>query len=404
MTVVRFKDYPHLLQCKANHASIAHPIKFKLCTESLLCTPKSAIIDGIVSYGGSTSIGLKLPRKAYGEFHERNHLFNRVVVDTEKKLSAVEPASYREKLLGLCQLKNQDPAVALDHQFSMTRVYNLFDQQPNDYFYNAISLNCNKKDSPFIRFSDSCACAAHPNKEKALYNSMMEFIERQALLGSWLSRTYQYTINPALLREITPYQELADLFLDNGELVIVQNANQLPGYSVILFYFAHSNKDLVQYSIGSSSGLSLEEALLSAFEELYQCYSFLYNAESSEGLENKAGAGYHLEFQKCNHGEIRHTIPFMQQLRPYHIQTLEDLQQLKRYSYDELLLELASFSNDTYFYHAYDKSLRLHYTKILSPDYFVHMSLNNQLNIENKYAQSLKITRDNAFLGKIPFP
>lgn len=404
MNLSGFKDYPYLPHCKANHASVQHAVKFKLCTESLLSTPKSVIVDGVISYGGSTSVGLKLLYKAYGEFHERNHLFTKVPLDHQKKLKDVNPIEYREKLLSLCQLKDNEKQNALEHQFSFTSVQNIFDDSPQDYFYNAISLNCNKTDSRFINFSDSCACAAHPQKEKALYNSLMEFIERQALLGSWLSKTYQYTINPTLLHDVTPYNELVDLLLENGELVIVHNGNQLPGHTVIIFYFSHSKDDLVQYSIGSSSGLTLEEALLSSFEELYQCYSFLYNTESSEGLEEKAGAGYHLEFQKCNHQSIRETIPFMHNIRPYQINSLHDLQHVKKYTYKEILDELSSISHDIYYYHAYDKSLKLHYTKILSPDFFSHMSLNNKLNIENKYAKRLKITSDNAFMGKIPFP
>lgn len=404
MNIFRSKDYAYLPQCKSNHASVQHAVKFKLCSESLLSVPKSVIFDGIISYGGSTGIGLNLPRKAYGEFHERNHLFTRVATNQLKKLNDVKPEEYRDKLLSLCLLKNSDKQRCLDHQFSFTSVHNLFDNKTQDYFYNGISLNCNKADSRFINFSDSCACASHPQKDKALYNSLMEFIERQALLGSWLSQTYQYTINPQLLCEITPYRELAEQLMEYGELYIFQNGNQLPGHTVIMFYFSHSGDDLVQYSIGSSSGLTLQEAMLSAFEELYQCYAFLYNSESSEGLENKAGAGYHLEFQKCNRQSVRETIPFMHDIRPYQIDSIHDMQQEKRYTYEEVLMTLEAISHDLYYYHAYDKSLGLHYTKILSPDFFVHMSLNNNLNIDNKYANRLNITAEHAYMVKIPFP
>ncbi|KTD31051.1 YcaO-like family protein [Legionella moravica] len=404
MDLARFRDYPHLPQCTVKHASIHYPVKIKLSNESLLCTPKSMIIDGIISYGGSTGIGLTLPCKAYGEYYERNHLFTGVQVSSYKKLNQIQPLSYQEQLSSLCQLKVADKESCLDHVFAFTQVFNLFDDQPQEFFYNGISLTCNKEDSPFINYSDSCACASHPKKEKALYNSLMEFIERQALLGSWLSQSYQYCINPQLLKEVTPYEELAELFLDNGELYIFHNGNKLPGHTVIMFYFASSDADMVQYSIGSSSGLTLEEALLSSFEELYQCYSFLYNMESSVGLENKAGSGYHLEFQKCNTRTIRETIPFMNQVKPCTINSIQDLNQVRRYTTEELLAELQDISRDIYYYHAHDKALGLHFTKILSPDFFTHMSLNNNLNIQNKYARLLNITQQNAFMGKIPFP
>ncbi len=404
MNLVRHRDYPYLPQCVVKHASIHYPVKIKLSNESLLSAPKSVIVDGVISYGGSTGIGLTLPCKAYGEYYERNHLFTNVPVTSHKMLKQIQPLSYQDKLLSLCVQKETDNETARDHTFAFTRVFNLFDHEPQEFFYNGISLTCNRDDSQFINYSDSCACASHPQKEKALYNSLMEFLERQALLGSWLSRTYQYTINPQLLKDVTPYTELAEQFLDNGELFIFHNGNELPGHTVIMFYFAHSDADMVQYSIGSSSGLTLEEAMLSSFEELYQCYSFLYNMESSEGLENKAGAGYHLEFQKCNNRAVRDTIPFMTQVAPYAINSVQELTQVRKYSFDEVLAELRLMSHDIYYYHAHDKALGLHFTKIFSPDFFAHMSLKSNLNIKNKYAQLLKITPQNAFWGKIPFP
>lgn len=403
MQTFNLKNNPYLPSCKVNHSSKHHVFKFKLCGESLLSTPRSVIVDGIISYGGSTGVGLNLLRKSYGEFYERSHLFTQVPVNVKKKLKDIQPQTYQNKLLALCNSK-QDKAACLEHTFSFTEVKNIFNDQSQYYFYNSISLNCNKSDSSFINFSDSCACASHITKDKALYNSLMEFIERQALLGSWLSKTYQYSVNSELLREICPYSDLVELLLSNGELYIFQNGNQLPGHTVMMLYFSQSSDDMVKYSIGSSSGLSLEEAIRSSFEELYQCYTFLYSSESSSGLENKAGSNYHMAFKKCNRLDIRDTIPFMQDLRPHLINTLADLKQAKKYSYQEMLDELSKISSDIYYYHQYDASQGLHHTKIFSPDFFVHMSLNSQLNVENKYAQLLNIKRETAFMGTIPFP
>ena len=264
MQTFNLKNNPYLPSCKVNHASKQHVFKFKLCGESLLSTPRSVIVDGIISYGGSTGVGLNLLRKSYGEFYERSHLFTQVPVNVQKKLKDIQPQAYQDKLLSLCN-KKQNHVACLAHSFSFTKVKNLFNEEVQDYFYNSISLNCNKSDGPFLNFSDSCACASHTTKERALYNSLMEFVERQALLGSWLSKTYPYSVNPELLRDICPYSDLVELMLDNGELYIFQNGNQLPGHTVIMLYFSQSNDDMVKYSIGSSSGLSLEEAICSSF-------------------------------------------------------------------------------------------------------------------------------------------
>lgn len=404
MNTPHFNRLTHLPYCDAIHASPYHATKFKLCGESLLSVPRSVVLDGIVSYGGSTGMGLDLPRKAYGEFFERNHLFTAVPIHTQKTLAQVEPSDFREKLLTLCQYDPSQLKKMMDHPFSFTTVHHLLDGSTRDYFYNAICLNGVKADAPYLSFSDSCGCAAHPNKDSALHHSLMEFLERQALLGSWLSQRYKYMINPIVLKEITPYYHLTEKLLTNGELYIFENGNELPGYTVMMFYFSASKKDKVQYSVGSSSGLSLMDALTSALEELYQCYTFLYNMESSGGLENKAGSGYHVSFQKCNRLDTRATIPFFQQLTPFKINTADELRALKIFTQQEILAQLSAFSTDIFYYHHYEQALNLHFTKIMSPDFFAHMSLHKPLNLANPYAKKLGITRENAYWEKIPFP
>lgn len=404
MKLAHFNQAHYWPHCHSTHASLQGATKFKLCMESLLSVPKSAIFDGAVGYGGGTGVGGDLPRKAYGEFVERNHLFTRVPKNSKKKLADIKPSAYRDKLLTLCHLDKVDKDACYEHAFQFTNVKNLFTDVVYEYFYNSISLHGVKEDRPYLNFSDSCACAAHPIKEKALHNSLLEFLERQALVGSWMSKTYQYTINPELLRSLTPYTQLADRLLDNGEVYIVENGNKLPGHTVIIFYFSKSPKDAVQYSIGSSSGLTLQEALTSALVELYQCYSFLYNQESSNGLENKAGAGYHISFQGCNHQGIRETIPFLSDFKPYEINTLQDAQACKRYEIQDVIDELGHISQDIFYYDFYEPTVGLHITKVMSPDFFSHMSLSNYINFNNEYCKLMNIDKETAFLGKIPFP
>jgi hypothetical protein len=391
----------HPLHCKVTHASIFYPHQFKFCTEHSLSAPRSMVVDGIISYGGSTGSGYKLARKAYGEFFERNHLFTGVKINGKFALSSIVPQIFRDKLISLCR---SSATSANDHLFSFTEVHNLFDDSLQHYFYNTISLRGAAEDSEFINFSDSCACAVHPEKDKAVYNSLMEFIERQALVGSWLSKRCCYRINPEVLLHLTPYTDLAANLLENGQLVIFSNGNLLPGHSTLMFYFANSPKDMVQYSIGSSCGLTLEESLTSSLEELYQCYSFLYNTECSVGLENKAGSGYHLSFQQCNHAGVKDVIPFIHQNNSTLINTADDVINAKQYTYEEILIGLKELSNDIYYYHHFEPSLDLHFIKILSPDFFAHMSLNDTLNVTNAYAHKLGITKESGYWVKIPFP
>lgn len=392
------------------HASTQHATKIKLCGDSFNSVPRSVVIDGIVSYGGSTGIGVDLPIKAFSEYYERNHLFTHVDLTKRMPLAEVKPQEYQTKLLNWCwqnrNLTNKKltPQQILDHEFSWTQVTNLFDEKPYDFFYNGVCLNGDKRDSAILNFTDSCGCSAHPDKQAAIYNSMMEFIERQALLTSWMTQTFRYQINPQLLKKVTPYATLVDKLLTHGEMYIFENGVNLPGHTVVMYYFAKSPRDSVQYTIGSSSGLTLQEALTSALVELYQCYAYLYNTESSAGLENKAGSAYHLKFQQCNHQGTRDIIPFMQQASDnYKINSLDDILAADIYTFEQVKHQLQQFSSDIYYYHHYEQALDLHFTKLFGLDYFFHMSL-HAINFDNAFAKQAGITRENAYTHPIPFP
>lgn len=140
----------HLPHNHASHASLHHALSFKLCSENLLAVPRSAVVDGTVSYGGSTGLGMQLPCKAYGEFFERNYFFTSVPVHAHKTLSEINPPSYRQKLHSLC--RKQDDARFAEHRFAVTEVKNLFDDTVYDYFYNSLSLDGSKADAPFFKF------------------------------------------------------------------------------------------------------------------------------------------------------------------------------------------------------------------------------------------------------------
>ena len=388
---------------KVKHASLQHATAFGLCSDGMLSVPRSLILNGIVSYGGSTGAGLNLIAKAFGEYYERNHFFTAVPIDSIKFLSEIRPLAHQKKLMTLCN--NSNNSKLGQHKFSFTKVYNIFDDTMHDYFFNAISLHGIKEDASFLGLIDSCGCASYPNKELSLYHAMMEFLERQSLIGSWISKTYRYAINSTLLLDISPYTCLIEKLLENGDIYIFENGNYLPGYNIIMFYFAQSSCDAVQYAVGAKSGISMIDALNGALAELYQCYTFLYSAAfKPTNLEHKAGSGYHQAFTYCNRRDTKSKIPFFDQSLDFKINTLADIQQMPKISYADILLKINQITSSVYYYHFYEKSLQLHFTKIFSPDFFAHMSLDKSFNINNLYANSLNISSENAYLEPLPFP
>lgn len=388
---------------KSKHLSLQHPTSLKYFDNNNLATPRSLVLDGAISYGGSSGYGVTLINKAYGEYWERNHFQTAVPITSKKLLSDVNPIDHRNKLLKLCNPLNQDKLN--QHFFSFTTVYNLFDETSYDYFFNVVSLHTLKQDEPFLDITDSIACASHPSKNQALYHSLIEFLERQSLVGSWISRTYRYSINSAVLGEITPYSNLYDALTDNGDLYIFEIGNLLPAYSVIIFYFAHNSNDTVQYAVGSKSGLSLREAINSAFDELYQTYLMLYLTNSnSKQFENKAGSDYHAQFPQFNTRKTKEIIPYFSNTIEHKVNTRLELEALPIVSLRDALNSLQELSNDVFFYHHYEKSLKLHFTKIFSFDFFAHMSLGKKLSLDGRYAKKLNINSDNAYLTPLPFP
>lgn len=388
---------------RVRHASLQHAHSFRVCKDGLLSVPRSVMLDGIISYGGGTGKGLTLIKKGFGEYYERNHFFTSVPRTATKPLSAVTPESHQQKLVSLCQYS--DKKALLAHPFSFTKVQNLFDDASYDYLYNAVSLRTMREDHDYLNISDSCACASHTDKNKALYNSLMEFLERQALLGSWISKSVKSRVNPYLLREITPYTELVDDFLENGDLYIFDMGHHLPGYNIIVYYFSHCEHDAVQYCVGTKTSGTLREALNGAFEELYQCYTFLYSSVYKESnLENKAGTGYHMAFITHNHQKTKSLIPYLDCDAPILAETVSDIDKLPIYQYEDLICDLRSLSKFVYYYHFYDEDLALHFTKILSPDFFAHLAVDKSLNLECDYAQKIGIQPGTAYLEKLPFP
>lgn len=403
---LNFNELNYFPLCRASHAALTYPIHMKIFTNHFVNVPRSMGCDGVIAYGGGTGKGLDLIRKAYGEYLERHHFFTAVPITAKKQLINIKPPLLAQKLISLCQQIQSSTDDCSTHSFYLTSVYNLINQSISYYPYNAISLNSKKSDAYFLGFNDSCACAAHSSKEAALNNSLREFLERQALLGSWMASAYRYTINPDVLKFMTPYTHLIEKLLDNGELYIFENGINLPAYSILIFYFSKSKQDLVQYSVGGSAGFSLVEALNSALEELWQCFTFQYNVKNAASLEDKAGSAYHLNFQQCNHVDTKKIIPFLKNSRTdtFKLNTAEEITQLKSFTFEEIINTLAGISTEIYYYHHHDPYMGVHYSKIVSPDFFIHMDVEKPINLNNAYAKTIRLTKENAYRIKIPFP
>lgn len=387
------------------HASSRAPQKSMLYLNHQLSAPRSMSIDGMLCYGGGTGVGLDLIRKAFGEYHEREHFFLDVALRQRGTIETMVPLFLQDKYKRLLEQLSQR-SISANTPLSFSEVNSFKNGETIPYFYNALSLKSDGRDTAFFPFSDSSACAVHNSKEASLSNALAEFIERQAFLGSWLSQRANYRIAAEALQQVTPFSQLVADLRRAGELYIFHNAIDMPGHSVVMFYFSKDPRDKVQYTVGASAGFSLPAVLSSALEELWQCYTFLYNLGNTAILEDKAGSSFHRKFQAYNTSTTKEIIPYFKSgaLLSDTIAGYDAIKKAPTFTVSDIISAFNKQNEDVFYYHQIDEAKKLHFTKIVSPDYFVHMALDEPLNIVNTYSKKIGITLENAYTVRLPFP
>jgi ribosomal protein S12 methylthiotransferase accessory factor YcaO len=340
----------------------------------------------------------------FGEYVERYHFYNEVDINLTASLDAVNAAAVVEKFIALIAQVQKVKASAREHQFDLTEVTNIFTQEKNFIPTVLISLSrMGSGDRDFIPFIDSCGQAAHISQQKAFTSALNEFIERQALVGSWLAGKACYRI------ELEPHQALGSAnkiltsLLAHGKLLAYELNKGLPGYSIIIFYFSKSKKDIVKYSVGMAADLNPALACERALGELWQSYIFMYlNAENPENLDQRYQ--YLNDLIHFNTHETADIIPYADdESENLHI---DDYLSFKKVSESECLNVLKDISP---FMYAYSRSSKLfgrkfYFCKISSPDFFMHMGVKMPLNLDNNYAKLLGINPSMKIQNPIPFP
>jgi len=205
---------------------------------------------------------------------------------------------------------------------------------------------------------------------------------------------------------IKPLKRLAEQLLANGEVSVFDISGHLPGYTIAICYFARSNQDNAQYTIGVSSHACFDTALESALTELWQDYIYIYCYKvdiatvDPKDLMKFSGDTYHINHLMDNAQSTKSTIPF------YRRSQLVDISKVtkKDWQFDQVRRQLENFSNLIFKYTNEDKRNNLFYTRVLSPDFYLHMGIDQSLNFDNKFAQNMKIDTQIKNYQRIPFP
>ncbi len=340
----------------------------------------------------------------FGEYIERYHFYNEIDINYTATLNKFNLPNVVDKFIKLIEQVRKTTSSIKNHEFDLTITRNIFTDKIAYIPTAVISLaHIDSPDRLFIPFVDSCGQSAHITRGKAFQSAWNEFIERQALIGAWLSGKARFQIKFDLADELQENKKVLSSLMLHGELFAFEINNDLPGYSVIIFYFSKSKKDSVLYSVGMASDLCPNRAFQRAVNELWQSYVFMYlNADCPENLDQRYK--YLNDLIYFNNHDTRNDIPFFKD--KFEIVKFRDFISMKIIKQKQAMDELQSISSHVY---SYEKSSNLfgrkfYFCKITSPDFFLHMGVKMPLNFNNTYSNRLAIDPNIKVKNAIPFP
>lgn len=361
-------------------------------------------VTGDCVVGNGSGFGRDAMQGAMGEYIERYHFYNEVDINITAELARLNSDSLTEKLIHqIQQIKKTSDAIA-PHQFDLSEVRNIFTDLPS--YVPSVMISLAHADSPdrnYIPFIDSCGQAVQTSRRLVFSAALKEFIERQALIGAWLSGNARFKVMLEQHRLLGKANKILRELQKHGILYAYELNQKLPGYSVIIFYFSGSKNDSVKYSVGMAADFNSATAITRALNELWQSYIFMYlNAEQPENLDQRYQ--YLNDLILFNHIGTKKLIPFLN--KPVNEINLPEFIHLPSFSEADCLDSLKKISPDLYAYERSNQlfSRKFHFCKIISPDFFLHMGIKMPLNFDNAYAKLLTINVNNMVDHPIPFP
>lgn len=361
-------------------------------------------VTGDCAVGNGSGFNQEAIYSSYAEYIERYHFYYEVDTLKIATLDESNTAKMSQKLKYLINQTKNTAAPIATHAFNLTAAHNLFTQESVWLPSVLIFLGATQSsDRTFIPFTDSCGQACHVTAELVFESALNEFIERQALVGSWLSGTTRYFFRLEPHKSLGETNKIIHELNNHGELLAFEINNHLPSYSVILFYFSKSTQDIVRYAVGMASDKNPSTALQKAVNELWQSYMFMYlNTDCPEPLDSRYK--YLNELLAFNNHDTKNIIPYFK--HELNTITTAEFINFRRQDTSEILLKLKAISDAIFSYQrtciVFGK--RFYFCKILSPDFFIHMGITMPLNLSNHYAELLGIPATIINLQPIPFP
>lgn len=348
---------------------------------------------------------MKSIQGAIGEYFERRHFFNEIVAGPEKTLYEMMPpeaaGAFTEALL---QTSSKGESRVKNHQFKTVRAYNLFSLDKIEIPAVLVALDniTAAQDLEFYPDRDTCGCSFHGNLENAVEGALYEFMERQSLLLYWLSGRANFEISHDIVSGVSFVDEILCSLRAEGELRIFDiTLPGAPGHAVLTLYGTKAKNSEIKYSTGLSYSENLRKALSKSVTELWQSYICLHNFINGGYTDADIIDSYQRHFLSCNSYDTY--LDLCENTTLKNSGLVSDLDvittNLDIYSY------LEKISDNIFVYYARERVREglVWYTKILSPDFFLHMNGSGSLNFSNKiYQQGVGLVQRESVM--VPFP
>lgn len=380
------------------------PIFYRQISQKFSSLPSIFLVLNVFGEGSSASFNDDASVSALAEYLERFH-FRYDVPVSKRATYAHQNDAFTTSLSNLINQIKLRPSSPDAHIFELVEAKNILSGEivllPRAFFS---MMSFSKADKAFIPFTDSSGSAIHRTVDDSELAALLEYIERQSLMCAWLTGRIRYSLSPELFSSRTALFRMIKMLKSHGELYILLIDSGLPGYSVITFYFSKHESDPVQYCVGASCRGNIFDAVERALVELWQGFSFLLGRPKVSELPGKK---YQNGFVESNSYNTKYVWPFDWDDLP----RCEDEHFLKMqhdYSRQALIEGLKAFTDQLYIYNFiseyYDHQLC--YSKIFSPDFYLHFAFDEPLNHNNKYALSLQVDPEKNInaLKCIPFP
>lgn len=256
-------------------------------------------------------------------------------------------------------------------------------------------------------FQDSCGVASHINSNSSVLASLLEFVERQSLIVTWIGmqRKKEYKFEDILHHlNFTKFDTIfskTKTLMNKFSYLKCYNISIFPNIFV-LFIVGYNSE---HYSLGLSAGNCFLAAYRGALKEFIQCYLASRRIKNGESLgKMDLYKDYYLNLSIQ---EFYDNYKFLERSDPVflHNKDMRELTNKVLCIYD-ILKSLNKLGIDPYIVSIppQNKRTRLKITKVFSPDAFPHMYVPL---LDPEQYKICKILNMNEFPNKgkqIPFP